>query len=374
MTTETYCLACNKPGHLTTDCHSTHGLNTPAARELFRLVRAASVQAPEGGDDLRTAFESWAQRTPPDERTNWEVFQAGARAALAAQPQAVATLPAQEAPAAVPMCSEQAVLHALTMARSETHQQGDAALWQAFGRAMWRQFNAMAAAAQAPAEGDEGELRAMLQKLGFGPQCAESIGITLRRWKDGYSAALESQAKPKVTLTDEQIDELWSQHGGGAFLTYVEHNRRRFAQIEDVKLRQLIRAVATAQAPAPAPDRILNLGAHMLFSRRKALAERYGFEMTEQFNALVFSVIDWAEKTLAVPSPAVADESAEAEFEVWDGDELYASASGPRAQAWAEVLRYADQCYGNGIVRVFEVTRVERTVDESDVPVQESGQ
>lgn len=51
-------------------------------------------------------------------------------------------------PPVVPMCSEQAVLHALTMARSETHQQGDAALWQAFGRAMWRQFNAMAGAAE----------------------------------------------------------------------------------------------------------------------------------------------------------------------------------------------------------------------------------
>lgn len=45
-------------------------------------------QAPEGGRDLRTAFESWALHTPPDDRTNWEVFQAGARAALAAQPQA----------------------------------------------------------------------------------------------------------------------------------------------------------------------------------------------------------------------------------------------------------------------------------------------
>lgn len=39
-------------------------------------------QAPEGA--LRAAFESWALHTPPDERTNWEVFQAGARAALAA--------------------------------------------------------------------------------------------------------------------------------------------------------------------------------------------------------------------------------------------------------------------------------------------------
>ncbi|MEN9885567.1 MAG: hypothetical protein RL758_145 [Pseudomonadota bacterium] len=49
-------------------------------------------QAPEGRHDLRTDFESWAQSTPPDERTNWEVFQAGARAALAAQPQAPVAL------------------------------------------------------------------------------------------------------------------------------------------------------------------------------------------------------------------------------------------------------------------------------------------
>ena len=38
---ETYCLACDKVGHLTTECHSTHGINTPAARELNRLCRAA---------------------------------------------------------------------------------------------------------------------------------------------------------------------------------------------------------------------------------------------------------------------------------------------------------------------------------------------
>lgn len=41
-------------------------------------------------DALRKAFESWALSTPADERTNWEVFQAGARAALATpQPLAV---------------------------------------------------------------------------------------------------------------------------------------------------------------------------------------------------------------------------------------------------------------------------------------------
>lgn len=39
---ETFCILCNKLGHLTTECHSTHGLNTPYAREVFRLVRAAT--------------------------------------------------------------------------------------------------------------------------------------------------------------------------------------------------------------------------------------------------------------------------------------------------------------------------------------------
>lgn len=40
-------------------------------------------QPDEGAPDLRAAFESWALHTPPDERTNWEVYQAGARAGLA---------------------------------------------------------------------------------------------------------------------------------------------------------------------------------------------------------------------------------------------------------------------------------------------------
>ena len=48
----------------------------------------------------------------------------------------------------VPMCSENAVLHALDMARTESRKQGDQALFLAFGRAMWRQFNAMAAPQQ----------------------------------------------------------------------------------------------------------------------------------------------------------------------------------------------------------------------------------
>lgn len=34
---ERYCLLCEKLGHITNECRSTHGVNTPAAREIFRL-------------------------------------------------------------------------------------------------------------------------------------------------------------------------------------------------------------------------------------------------------------------------------------------------------------------------------------------------
>ena len=42
--TERYCLACEKGGHLTTECHATHGLNTRRARELFRLINLAGAE------------------------------------------------------------------------------------------------------------------------------------------------------------------------------------------------------------------------------------------------------------------------------------------------------------------------------------------
>lgn len=47
---ESYCLACQKPGHRTDECHATHGLNTPAARELFRLVKLALAERLNQGD------------------------------------------------------------------------------------------------------------------------------------------------------------------------------------------------------------------------------------------------------------------------------------------------------------------------------------
>jgi hypothetical protein len=43
---ERYCLACDKLGHLTNECWSTHGMNSPAARELFRLCSIANAAPP----------------------------------------------------------------------------------------------------------------------------------------------------------------------------------------------------------------------------------------------------------------------------------------------------------------------------------------
>lgn len=42
-----YCLLCEKIGHQTTECWSTHGLNTDRALELKRLCDAASAQPAE---------------------------------------------------------------------------------------------------------------------------------------------------------------------------------------------------------------------------------------------------------------------------------------------------------------------------------------
>lgn len=45
------------------------------------------------------------------------------------------------------------------------------------------------------------------------------------------------------------------------------------------------------------------------------------------------------------------------EFEVWQGDEMVASTSGPRDAALREAMHYASQYEEDGPVRVFEVTR-----------------
>jgi len=40
--TEKYCICCDKEGHYTNECWSTHGLNTPYDREIDRLCQLAS--------------------------------------------------------------------------------------------------------------------------------------------------------------------------------------------------------------------------------------------------------------------------------------------------------------------------------------------
>jgi hypothetical protein len=47
------------------------------------------------------------------------------------------------------------------------------------------------------------EMQEMLRTLGFDHQCPESIGITLRRWRDGYAAALAQQEQEPHWLTKE---------------------------------------------------------------------------------------------------------------------------------------------------------------------------
>lgn len=41
LSEDCYCLGCRKLGHRTDECHSTHGLNTPEAREIGRLAHIA---------------------------------------------------------------------------------------------------------------------------------------------------------------------------------------------------------------------------------------------------------------------------------------------------------------------------------------------
>ena len=65
------------------------------------------------------------------------------------------------------------------------------------GAHAWLERAAMLAAAPTPPAPEADELAAMLRGLGFEGQCPDSIGMTLRRWMDGYAkwlgAAPEAQ-------------------------------------------------------------------------------------------------------------------------------------------------------------------------------------
>lgn len=75
-TAERYCLFCNKDGHLTHECLSTHGLNTPAARELARLAGAfdARTERETAMEELLHSACAIAERKGTG--TAWERFEA----------------------------------------------------------------------------------------------------------------------------------------------------------------------------------------------------------------------------------------------------------------------------------------------------------
>lgn len=177
-----------------------------------------------------------------------------------------------------------------------------------------------------------------------------------------------AQAAPAPALTDMQIDKLLHALDDVALnfgddLPGLALNSRGLE-----RSRAVVRRAFASPAPAPggtAEAVHIRLLRDFLDSLPANLGSTRRIELRDGVKRMLDE--GWFR------APAVVAENDTAEFEVWEGDELYASASGPRDQAWAEVLRYADQCYGAGVVRVFEVSRVERTVDESDVPVQQTG-
>ena len=61
--------------------------------------------------------------------------------------------------------------------------------------------------------------------------------------------------------------------------------------------------------------------------------------------------------TQMIDEAAKAERFFSFEFEVWQGDEMVASASGPRDDAIREAMHYAAQYEQDGPVRVFEVQR-----------------
>ena len=135
-------------------------------------------------------------------------------------------------------------------------------------------------------------------------------------------------------------------------------------------------ALAAVQAPAPAHPQLWRDGGPKALDPTKIQLCRVGVHsadaqaMGQNCDCQPGTCRMWnGGLKPAVEAPAVKAEGDHAEFEVWEGDELFAGTSGPRDQAWAELLRYAAHC--EGVVRVFEVSRVERTL--SDVPVQPMG-
>lgn len=72
----------------------------------------------------------------------------------------------------------------------------------------------------------------------------------------------------------------------------------------------------------------------------------------------------WCERTAtdyaraAVLADREGQEQADAHFDLWQDDMVVASASGPRAQAWAEIQHYAAMYGQDGPVQIEEVIRI----------------
>jgi hypothetical protein len=61
-----YCLACQKEGHRTTECWSTHGLNTPADWELHRLRGESALAARDSPAQTKAAETPLQRCSYPD--------------------------------------------------------------------------------------------------------------------------------------------------------------------------------------------------------------------------------------------------------------------------------------------------------------------
>ena len=80
-------------------------------------------------------------------------------------------------------------------------------------------YEAIKAALEAKDEPWESEMRNELVALGFDGQCPESIGITLKRWRDWYASAQRTW----VGLTDEDKQKLAAeQHNWESLCFAVE--------------------------------------------------------------------------------------------------------------------------------------------------------
>ena len=101
------------------------------------------------------------------------------------------------------------------------------------------------------------EMREVLRKLGFGSQCPESIGITLRRWRDGYAAALAQEEQEPVAFADRisfdqamksgKGHDVWPEAGDYEARTgrklrvlYTQTPRREWRGLSDEEIAQVL--------------------------------------------------------------------------------------------------------------------------------------